>query len=166
MLSDKKAKKFYILISSGEDTHDLCSLSYKKWHLMKHMIDVHQEGQTGFKREEEQLMCLRTYLKTNSLFKTKSYKRLNSIFFVQINYIIYLKYKAWHSFKDLLSNFVGGLSFCFFSNAPFKNLIDMKKLNTQICFDLFTYSTRYKCTRSTIIPTDKANLNYLCLSYS
>lgn len=143
MLSNKKAIKFHIWISSGEHTHDLCSLSYKKWHLMEYTTDVHQEGQiVWFKREENQFISVRIYLKINSLLKTKSYRRINSIFFVQINYIMYLKYKPWHSFKDLLSNFVGGLSFCFFSNAPFNKLIDMKKLNTQIRFASYLHTAQ------------------------
>lgn len=106
------------------------------------MIDVHQEGQiVRFKRiwrEEEQLIYVRIYLKINSLFKTKSYKRLNSIFLCKYS-ISCLKYKSWQSFKDLLPNFARGLSFCFFSNALFNNLIDMKKLNTQMCFDSYLH---------------------------
>lgn len=57
MLSNKKAIKLDILISSGEDAHDLCSLSYKKWHLMEHTTAVHQEGQIGLKRERTAYLC-------------------------------------------------------------------------------------------------------------
>lgn len=61
---------------------------------MEYTTDVHQEGQiVWFKREENQFISVRIYLKINSLLKTKSYRRINSIFFVQINYIMYLKYK-------------------------------------------------------------------------
>lgn len=63
MLSNKKAIKLHILISSGEDTHDLCSLSSKKRHLMEHTTAVHQEGQTGLKREKERLICASIHLK-------------------------------------------------------------------------------------------------------